>query len=82
LHESAVLRAVKDAARLAGIARPVSCHRFRHSSAAYLLEDGHDIRTVQELLRHRDVSTTMIDTRFMNRRWGGVKRPADRLLKP
>ena len=79
LHESAVQRAVKQAVRLAGIAKPATCHSLRHSFATHLLEDGYDIRTVQELLGHRDVATTMVYTHVLNRRGLGVRSPADRL---
>ncbi|TKB78658.1 MAG: integron integrase [Nitrospira sp.] len=79
LHESVLQRAVKEAVREAGIAKPASCHTFRHSFATHLLEDRYDIRTIQELLGHKDVSTTMIYTHVLNRGGHGVDSPADRL---
>jgi integron integrase len=79
LHESVVQRAVKEAVRRAGLTRPASCHSFRHSFATHLLEDGSDIRTVQELLGHKDVKTTMVYTHVLNRGGRGVRSPMDRL---
>ena len=73
---------MKRAAASAGIAKPVSCHTLRHSFATHLLERGYDIRTVQELLGHADVSTTMIYTHVMNKGVRGVKSPLDRLEQP
>lgn len=79
LHESVLQKSVKKAVQEAGVPKPASPHTFRHSFATHLLEDGYDIRTVQELLGHRDVSTTMIYTHVLNRGGKGVFSPADRL---
>lgn len=81
LDERLIQRTVKQAAARAGIAKPVSPHTLRHSFATHLLEAGHDIRTVQELLGHADVSTTMIYTHVLNRGGHGVRSPLDRLLR-
>jgi integron integrase len=78
LHPSAVQREVSAAGRRAGIQRRVTCHTLRHSFATHLLDDGYTIRTVQELLGHRDVKTTMIYTHVLNRGPGGVISPLDR----
>ena len=79
LQEQALQRAVKEAMRKAGITKAVSCRSLRHSFATDLLEEGHDIRTVQELLGHEDVSTAMINTHVLNKGGKGVKSPADLL---
>lgn len=77
LHESCVQKAVKVAARRTGIPKRIGCHTFRHSFATHLLEEGYDIRTVQELLGHKDVKTTMIYTHVLNKGGLGVKSPLD-----
>ena len=78
LHPSVIQRAVTQAGKAAGLTHRVTCHTFRHSFATHLLEDGYDIRTVQELLGHRSVTTTMIYTHVLNRGGLGVRSPLDR----
>jgi integron integrase len=80
LHKTVIQRAVKAAVRACGITKPASVHTLRHSFATHLLEDGYDIRTIQELLGHKDVSATMIYTHIVHRGAKGVVSPLDRLL--
>jgi integrase len=77
LHENSVQKALNKAVRLAGIAKPASCHTLRHSFATELLSAGYDIRTVQELLGHKDASTTMIYRHVLNKPGISVKSPLD-----
>jgi integrase len=79
LHERGIQRAFRDAVQKAGIVKPATCHTRRHSFATHLLMGGYDIRTVQELLGHRSVKTTMIYTHVLNRGGQGVQSPMDTL---
>ncbi len=80
LHERVLQRAVREAARSAGVKRQIGCHTLRHSFATHLIQDGYDVRTVQTLLGHKDLKTTMIYTHVLNRSGGqGVRSPADAL---
>lgn len=80
LHPTVLQRAVSEAARRAGVVKRVGCHTFRHSFATTLLDTGYDIRTIQELLGHKSVNTTMIYTHVLNKGGHGVKSPMDGLL--
>ena len=77
LHESVIQQAVREARSRAGLTKPATCHTLRHSFATHLLETGYDIRTIQELLGHTDVTTTMIYTHVLNKGGRGVKSPLD-----
>lgn len=77
MYDTVIQKAVKQAIRNAGIVKPASCHTFRHSFATHLLESGYDIRTIQELLGHKNLETTMIYTHVIKQGGRGVRSPAD-----
>ena len=79
VHDGTLHRTIKEAARLSGITKPVSCHTLRHSFATHLLESGTDIRSVQDLLGHNSLETTQIYTHVMQKPGLGVRSPLDRL---
>src|SRR5690349_6900978 len=79
LHETALQRAVREAVLACGLSKSVSCHTFRHSFATHFLEDGYDVRTIQKLLGHRDLRTTMVYTHVLQRGPCGVRSPFDQL---
>ena len=80
-HESGLQRAMSQAGRAAGLTKRISCHTLRHSFATHLLQQGYDIRTVQELLGHKDVKTTMIYTHVLNRGRLAVRSPLDEICR-
>lgn len=79
MDESILQKVFKQAVEKAGLTKRATCHTLRHSFATHLIEDGYDIRTVQELLGHKDVRTTMVYTHVLNRGGRGVKSPVDAL---